>query len=78
MWAAFAAATALYAMGKKWMAAGLFYACCMGFCRMYLMMHYPTDVLFGALAGAACGIAAIWLWNCMEAVWLPRLNQNKR
>ena len=76
--AAFAGAVALYTAGKKWMGIGLCYACCMGFCRMYLMMHYPTDVFFGALAGAVCGIAAIWLWNCMEAVWLPRLNQNKR
>ena len=72
--AAFAAATALYAMGKKWMAAGLFYACCMGFCRMYLMMHYPTDVLFGAVAGIICGAAALYVWNRVEA---RMLRQNK-
>ena len=70
--AAFAAATALYAMGKKWMAAGLFYACCMGFCRMYLMMHYPTDVVFGALCGAACGVAALYLCKRVEAALLRR------
>ncbi len=76
--AAFAGAVALYTAGKKWMGIGLCYACCMGFCRMYLMMHYPTDVLFGALAGAVCGLAAIWIWNYAEANITPRLNQNKR
>ncbi len=76
--AAFAAAVALRTAGKRWMGAGLCYGCCMGFCRMYLMMHYPTDVLFGALAGAACGLAAIWIWNYAEANITPRLNRNKR
>lgn len=76
--AAFAAAVALLAAGKRWMGIGLCYAVCMGFCRMYLMMHYPTDVVFGALFGALCGVAAIWIWNYAEAKGLPRLNQNKR
>ena len=75
---AFAGAVALYAAGKKWMTAGVVYACCMGFCRMYLLMHYPTDVVFGALAGAVCGMAAIWIWNYAEAKLLPRLNNNMR
>lgn len=76
--AAFAAAVALSRAGKRWLGAGLCYAACMGFCRMYLMMHYPTDVIFGALAGVLCGMAAIWIWNYAEAAWLPRLNRNKR
>ena len=69
---AFAGAVALYAAGKKWMTAGLVYACCMGFCRMYLLMHYPTDVVFGALCGAACGVAALYLCKRVEAALLRR------
>jgi undecaprenyl-diphosphatase len=69
---AFAGAVALYAAGKKWMRIGLVYACCMGFCRMYLMMHYPTDVLFGALCGALCGVAALYVCKWAEAAWLQR------
>ena len=69
---AFAGAVALYAAGKKWMRIGLVYACCMGFCRMYLLMHYPTDVLFGALCGAACGLAALYLCKRVEAALLHR------
>ena len=59
---AFAGAVALYAAGKKWMR----------FCRMYLMMHYPTDVLFGALCGALCGVAALYVCKWAEAAWLQR------
>ena len=69
---AFAGAVALYAAGKKWMAAGLVYACCMGFSRMYLLMHYPSDVLFGALFGALCGVAALYLYKRVEAAVLHR------
>lgn len=74
----FAAAVALAQAGKRWLVPGLCYGAVMGFCRMYLMMHYPTDVVFGALAGAVCGMAAIWIWNYAEAKWLPRLNNNMR
>ena len=31
------------------------------FSRMYLCVHYPTDILGGAILGAACGWAGAWL-----------------
>lgn len=61
--AAFAAAAAASVGPKKLHTALLVYAGLMGLSRMYLMMHYPTDVLGGALCGALCGLAAVELWK---------------
>jgi len=61
--AAFATAAALWPAGKRAFWPALIFAVLMGVSRLYLMMHYPTDVLAGALMGALCGVAAIWLWK---------------
>lgn len=57
----FAAASALY-FGKSrlWIPA-LVLACAIAFSRLYLYVHYPTDVLAGAVLGIACGFAAVKL-----------------
>ena len=54
--AAFASVTALYLAGEKklWKPV-LVLACLIGISRLYLYVHYPTDVLGGALAGAISG-----------------------
>lgn len=51
--AAFAAAGAWYAfLPKKWMAVtGLVLAALMGLSRLYVGVHFPSDVLAGALVG---------------------------
>lgn len=58
--AAFASASAWWGtLPKGWMkGAGLVLAVCMGLSRLYVGVHYPTDVLAGALVGALCGWAA--------------------
>ena len=61
--AAFAAATAASAGPRRLYIGLLAYAGLMVLSRMYLMMHYPTDVLAGALCGALCGFAAVELWK---------------
>ena len=57
--AAFAAATAVFAQSRK----GGFLLCLfgllMGFSRVYLEVHYCTDVLFGALFGVLYALIAV-------------------
>lgn len=60
---AFAAAAALRPLGRAPAWAALAFAVLMGLSRLYLMVHYPTDVLAGALAGWLCGLAAVWGWK---------------
>ena len=37
----------------------LIVSCLIAFSRMYLLAHYPTDVLAGAVLGLACGFVSI-------------------
>lgn len=55
----FAAASALY-FGKSrlWIPAVLL-ACAIAYSRLYLLVHFPTDVLCGAILGVACGLAGV-------------------
>ena len=57
--ASFAAVAALYFAGaKKWWKITLPLAILMAFSRMYLYVHYPTDILGGILVGILCGVIA--------------------
>lgn len=38
-------------------------AVCMGLSRLYVGVHYPSDVLAGALIGAFCGWLALRVWR---------------
>lgn len=52
----FAAASALYFAGGKYLwKTALVLAAFIAFSRMYLYVHYPTDILGGALLGILCG-----------------------
>lgn len=55
----FAAATAIYCMSRnKGGIAALVLAGLIAFSRLYIGIHYPTDVLAGILTGILCGLAA--------------------
>lgn len=70
----FAAATAICCMqkGSKWRWLVLALAFVMGFTRLYIGIHYPTDVLAGALTGALCGVAACLVVKRCRAAWTER------
>lgn len=60
--ASFAGATSLLFGGRKKLGwAMLALACVIAFSRLYLYVHYPTDVLGGMCVGTLCG----WLGNCI-------------
>ena len=64
--AAFASASALYfGRNRLWIPA-LILAVFLAFSRMYLYVHYPSDVLAGALIGIAAGWAGSVLLRNFE------------
>lgn len=73
---AFAAACAWrLCLPKRWLGnVGLVLAALMGFSRLYVGVHFPTDVLVGALVGCLCGWA-VWLACRRMGHRLPRILQ---
>ena len=55
---AFGGATAIFLQHRKAGIAAYVAAILIGFSRLYLFLHFPTDVLFGAAMGVALGFAA--------------------
>lgn len=53
-----AMAASVYYFNKKFGIVAIVAALIIGFSRMYLFVHFPTDVLFGLLIGAIAGIIA--------------------
>lgn len=70
--AAFASATAWFmGLGRRcrWRAALFALPLLMAFSRMYVGVHYPTDVLAGLLIGVAAGLLAYLLWRWLRERW---------
>lgn len=59
----FEAATALFFYHRKGGIAALALATVIAYSRLYLFVHYPTDVVAGALLGIAIALAACYLIN---------------
>lgn len=69
----FAAATALFCFSKKWGIPCLAVATIVGLSRMYLFVHYPTDVLVGVLLGT---FAAVVTFLVMKKYGLDKRLEN--
>jgi len=66
--ASFAAATVIFVMlPKKYGVLALILATLISFSRLYLGVHYPTDVLFGMLSGTVIGVVSAGIWNNSKA-----------
>lgn len=61
----FAAACGLWFSGvlEKWRIPAFVLACLIAFSRLYLYLHYPTDILAGAAVGIFCGWASYRLFR---------------
>jgi undecaprenyl-diphosphatase len=53
----------------------LLYAVLLTFSRMYVGVHYPTDVLAGMLIGLMSGCAGYYLEKRIRAVWERRISK---
>ena len=63
---AFGAATAIFMRHRKLGAAAYAVAALIAFSRLYMFLHFPTDVLFGTALGIALGVLAHWI---TKALW---------
>jgi membrane-associated phospholipid phosphatase len=72
---AFTTATALSLKYPKWyvIAPSYFWACSVGYSRMNLGMHYPSDVIAGAILGAGSAYITYKINN-----WFWKKNNNKK
>lgn len=59
--ASFAAAISIFHYHKKEGIAAIILALLIGFSRLYVSVHYPTDVLGGIVTGAAAAILSIFI-----------------
>lgn len=59
--ASFEAATALLLHDRKWGICAIVLASVIAFSRLYLYVHYPTDVLFALVMGIAFGFLGTWI-----------------
>lgn len=59
--ASFAAVTALFLAKERCWYLALILAVLIAFSRLYLYVHYPTDILGGLLVGILCGVGAYLL-----------------
>lgn len=60
---AFATATVVFVYFKRWRIIAIISAAIAGLARIYLMVHYPSDVLAGALIGTGTALCIIYLYG---------------
>lgn len=76
--ASFTAASALYAGGTRlWMPAAVL-SLLIAFSRMYLYVHYPSDVLAGLILGTCLGFVGKRMLSWLEGRWSRRRQKETR
>ena len=64
--ASFEGATVIACRHRKWGIAACVLAALIAFSRMYLYVHYPTDILAGLILGVAFGLLGVLIVNKIE------------
>ena len=67
--ASFEAATAICIHNKKWGIPALVLACLISFSRLYLYVHYPTDVIASVILGICFAFLGSWLVKKGFLLW---------
>ena len=70
--ASFEGAIALLLHNKKLGIPATVLACLIAFSRMYLYVHYPTDVIFSVILGTALAFLGSWLVKKGFCIWETR------
>ncbi len=52
-----------------------FWAALVSYSRIYLGVHYPGDIIFGALLGVLAGLFTYWLWELANKKFINRWMQ---
>ena len=61
--ASFECATVIVLCNKKWGIPALILAALIGFSRIYLYVHFPSDVLFGLVLGVLIGVFVYFMYR---------------
>jgi undecaprenyl-diphosphatase len=70
----FASATVIFYTDKRYGSAAIFTAALIAFSRLYLYVHYPSDVAAGIILGISIGLITVYIALKIK----PRLNKFKR
>ena len=62
----FCSAMTIFLFNKKWGIFAIIFAILIGISRMYLFVHYPTDVLAGAILGIVISVVVFKVGNNIE------------
>lgn len=73
-----AAAAVISIFAPGWTAALVAYAVLVGYSRMYLGVHYPTDILFGFILGWFWGELCVILVRRFKPQWVPFHRRRRR
>ncbi len=76
--ACFEAATVLFVFNKRFGIPALIIAVLVAFSRLYLYVHYPTDVLAGAVLGIAFGVIACLIVKRLSGLYNSRKISNNK
>lgn len=65
-WSSFTSATILLFTDKRIGIPAIILAALIAFSRMYLYVHFPSDVLVGSLCGVLTGLLAVWVMKQIQ------------